>query len=87
MWERSWKVLVSSALSVAVMEKRFEGCGTKECFFRSGCSASEGDGVRGASIAVERTSLEHTVGDRSWKVHFSAVFSVAIMIKCFEACG
>jgi hypothetical protein len=31
--------------------------------------------------------MGHTVGERWWKNVASFVFSVAVMEKCFEACG
>jgi hypothetical protein len=44
-------------------------------------------GVRGASIAVHRKSMGHTIRELSWKNADFCVFSVAVMAKCFEACG
>jgi hypothetical protein len=58
---------VFPVFSVAVMEKCCDACGDGEYYFRSGCSASEGAGVSGASIAVDRKSMGHTVAERSWK--------------------
>jgi hypothetical protein len=52
-----------------------------------GCSASEGAGVLEASIGVERKSMGHTVAERWWKNVVFCVFSVAVMEKCFDACG
>jgi hypothetical protein len=62
--------------------------------------ATEGDTVSGqgvesqrvplfelASIAVDRKSMEHTVIERSWKNVVLCQFSVAVLEKCFEACG
>jgi hypothetical protein len=50
-------------------------------------SASEVAGFRGASIAVHRKSTGHTISELSWNYVFFCVFSVAVMEKCFEACG
>jgi hypothetical protein len=50
---------------MAVMAKCCDACGDDEYYFRSGFSASEGAGVSVASIAVDRKSMGHTVGDRS----------------------
>jgi hypothetical protein len=46
-------MLVFPVFSVAVMEKCCDAYGDGEYYFRSGCSASEGAGVLGGSIAVE----------------------------------
>jgi hypothetical protein len=40
-----------------------------------------------ASIAVVRKSTGHTIGELSWNNAYFCVFSVAVMAKCFEACG
>jgi hypothetical protein len=48
---------------------------------------SQGGRCLRASIAVDRKSMRHTVGERSWKNVVYCVFSVAVMEKCFEACG
>jgi hypothetical protein len=49
--------------------------------------ASENAGVQGASIAVDRKSMGHTVGERWWRNVVFSAFSVAVMEKCFDACG
>jgi hypothetical protein len=53
--------------SVAVMEKCCDACGDGEYYFRSGFSTLQGDGVQGASSAVDRKSMGHTVGELQWK--------------------
>jgi hypothetical protein len=60
--DRLWNIVVYSVFSVAVMEKCFEACGYWEYYFRWGCSASSGANVRGATTAVDRKSMGHTVG-------------------------
>jgi hypothetical protein len=72
-WDIRWAIgrrtkptfCVFPVFSVAVMEKCCDACGDGEYFFWSGFSASGGAGVSGASIAVDRKSMEHTMGDRS----------------------
>jgi hypothetical protein len=39
------------------------------------------------SIAVDRKSTGHTIGELSWNKLFFCVFSVAVIAKCFEAFG
>jgi hypothetical protein len=56
---------VFPVFSKAVMEKCFDACGDVDYYFRSGFSVSEGAGVLGVSIAVDRKSMGHTVADRS----------------------
>jgi hypothetical protein len=58
---------VFPVFSVAVMEKCCDACGDEEYHFRSGFSVSQGAGVIVASTAVNRMSMGHTVGERSWK--------------------
>jgi nitrate reductase NapE component len=58
---------VFPVFSVAVMEKCCDACGDGEYYFRSGFSTSQGDGVSGASSAVDRKSMGHTVGELQWK--------------------
>jgi hypothetical protein len=60
-----FSVYLPYLVSVAVMEKRFDACGDRDYRYRSGFSASEGAGVSGASIAVDRKSMGHTVAYRS----------------------
>jgi hypothetical protein len=50
---------------MAVMEKCCDACGCGEYYFRSGFSASECAGVSGATTAVDRMSMGHTMADRS----------------------
>ena len=54
-----------SVFCMAINERSCDACGDREDYFRSGFSASEGAGVSEASNAVDRKSIEHTVGDRS----------------------
>jgi hypothetical protein len=56
---------VFSVFSVAVMEKCCDACGDGEYYFSSCFSASEGEGVSWASVAVDRKSMGNTVADRS----------------------
>jgi hypothetical protein len=72
------------------MEKYCDACDDEEYYFRSRFSALEGVGVSEASIAVDRKSMGHTVGDRSSnEADFLCIscFSVAVMEKCCDACG
>jgi hypothetical protein len=72
-WDIRWLIgrrtkptfCVFPVFSVAVKEKCCDACGDGEYYFRSGFSASEGDSVSEASIAVDRKSMGHTVADRS----------------------
>jgi hypothetical protein len=54
-------------ISVADKVKGCDAGGYGENYLRSGCSASQYAGVSGASIAVDRKSIGHTVAERSWK--------------------
>jgi hypothetical protein len=57
---------VFPVFSVAVMEKCCDACGDGNTI--SGrVFGVQGDGVSGASTAVDRKSMGHTVGERSWK--------------------
>jgi hypothetical protein len=58
---------VFPVFSVAIMEKCCDACGDEEYYFRLGCSAPEGADVSVSSIAVDRKSMGHTVGERWWK--------------------
>jgi hypothetical protein len=58
---------VFPVFSAAVMEKCCDGGGDEEYFFRSSCLASDGADVLGASIAVDRKLMGHTMAERSWK--------------------
>jgi nitrate reductase NapE component len=81
---------VFPVFSVAVMEKCCDACGDGEYYFRSGFSASQGDGVSEASTAVDRKSMGHTVVSGRGKTPTFCVFpvfSVAVMEKCCDACG
>jgi hypothetical protein len=91
--EQSWNeadFCVFPVFRVAVMEKCCDACGDGEYYFRSGFSASESDGVLVASISVDRKSMEHTMAEQSWnETDFLCIssISVAVMEKCFDACG
>jgi hypothetical protein len=50
-------VYLPYVVGVAVMEMRFDACGDRDYRYRSGFLASEGAGVSGASIAVDRKSM------------------------------
>jgi hypothetical protein len=66
---------VLQVCSVAAKAKSCDACGDGEYYFRSGLSASEGAGVTGASTAVDRKSMGHTVADRSWnEADFLCIF-------------
>jgi hypothetical protein len=76
--------------SMAVMENCCDACGDGEYYFRSGFFNLQGDGVSGASSAVDLKSTGHTVGELQWKnptVCLFPVFCVAVMEKCSDACG
>jgi hypothetical protein len=72
-WDFRWVIgrrtkptfCVFPVFSVAVMEKCCLACGDREYYFSSRFSASEGASVTEASVAVDRKSMWHTVGDRS----------------------
>jgi hypothetical protein len=72
-WDKRWLIgrrtkptfCVFPVFSVAVMEKCCDACREGEYYFRSAFSASEGAGVYGASTAVDRKSMGHTMADRS----------------------
>jgi hypothetical protein len=49
--------------SVAVREKSCDACGDGEYYFRYSFPALHGDGVSEASIAVDRISTGHTLGE------------------------
>jgi hypothetical protein len=76
--------------SVAVREKSCDACGDGEYYFRYSFPALHGDGVSEASIAVDRISTGHTLGELKRQdadfLCFS-VFSVAVIEKCCDACG
>jgi hypothetical protein len=101
-WDIRWLIgrrtkptfCVFPVFSMAVMEKCFDACGDVDYYFRSGFSASEGASVSEASTAVDRKSMGHTMADRSSnEADFLCiflcipVFSMAVMDKCFDACG
>jgi hypothetical protein len=77
------------------LEKCCDACGDEEYYFRSDFPASEGDRASEASNAVDRKSMGHTVADlvversRLFVYFFSvfAVFRVAVIEKCCDACG
>jgi hypothetical protein len=73
--------------SVAVTEKSCYAFGDEYYYFRSGRTASEGAGIRGASIGVDRKSMGHRIAELSMKNMVSPVFNVAVMEKCCEASG
>jgi hypothetical protein len=56
---------VFPVFSVAVMEKCCDACGDVEYYYRSGSQTSQCSCFSGASIAVDRKSMGHTVADRS----------------------
>jgi hypothetical protein len=57
---------VFPVFSVSGREKCYDACGDEENYLRLGFLAFRGDGVSGASSAVDRKSIGHTVGERSW---------------------
>jgi hypothetical protein len=56
---------VFSVFGAAVKEKCCDACGDRKHYFRSGFMATENANNSEASAAVDRKSMEHTVGDRS----------------------
>jgi hypothetical protein len=50
-------------ISVAVREKSCDACGDGKYYFRLSFPALQGDGVSDASIAVDRISTGHTLGE------------------------
>jgi hypothetical protein len=58
---------VFPVFSVEVMEKCCDACGDRVYYFRSGFSALQGDGVSGASTAVDRKSTRYTVDELYWQ--------------------
>jgi hypothetical protein len=58
---------VFSVFSVVVMEKCCDGYGDGNKYFQSGFPTLQDDGVSGASTGVDRKSMGHTLGERSWK--------------------
>jgi hypothetical protein len=58
---------VFPVFSVAVMEKCCDACGDGEYLFPAGFLALQGSVLSDASTAVDRKSMGHTVGERSWK--------------------
>jgi hypothetical protein len=85
--ERSWKNLTFCVFMVVVKEKCYDAGGDGVYYFRSGCSVSEGASFLRPSIAVERKSIGHTVGEWPWKNVVFCVTSVAVQAQCFDACG
>jgi hypothetical protein len=76
--------------SVAILDKCFDSCAYGHHYFRSGCSASAVVGALGASTAVDRKSMGHTLTERSCKTPTFCVIpviSAAVMEKCCDACG
>jgi hypothetical protein len=68
--ERSWKdddFLRFPVFSVATQNMCCDSCAYGHHYFRSGCSASAVVRSLGASTAVDRKSMGHTVAERSWK--------------------
>jgi hypothetical protein len=51
------------SVHMAVMEKCCDACGDVEYYFRLSFPALQGDGVSEASIAVDRISTGHTLGE------------------------
>jgi hypothetical protein len=41
----------------------------------------------GHRLPSTASRLGHTIGELSWNNAYFCVFSVAVMAKCFEACG
>jgi hypothetical protein len=58
---------VFPVFSVAIMNMYCDPGAYGHHYFRSGCSASAVVGALGASTAVDRKSMGHTVAERSWK--------------------
>jgi hypothetical protein len=58
---------VFSVMSVSVIEKCCDACGSGEYCFRSDFLESQGAGVIDASTVVDQMTSGHTVGERSWK--------------------
>jgi hypothetical protein len=68
--ELKWKdpdFLCISSIQRGGMEKCCDACGDGENYFGPVFSTLQGDSVRGASIAVDRKSTGHTVGELQWK--------------------
>jgi hypothetical protein len=65
--EKTPTFCVFPLFSVAVMEKCCDACGDGIKYFQSGFPMLQSDGVSGASTAVDRKSMGHTLGERSWK--------------------
>jgi hypothetical protein len=63
--EKTPTVCVFPVFSVAVMEKCCDACGDGNKYFHSGFPTLQDDGVSGASTAVDRKSMGHTLGERS----------------------
>jgi hypothetical protein len=58
---------VFPVFSVAVMEKCCDACGDGELLIAVGYLPSEGAYISSGTFAVDRKSMGHTVGERSWK--------------------
>jgi hypothetical protein len=65
--EKTPTFCVFPVFSVTVMEKCCDAFGDMEYYFRSGFSTLQTDGVSLASTGVDRKSIGHTLGERSWK--------------------
>jgi hypothetical protein len=72
-WDIRWLIgrrtkptfCVFSIFGAAVKEKCCDACGDRKYYFRSGYMATENAINSEASAAVDRKSMEHTMGDRS----------------------
>jgi hypothetical protein len=65
--QRWWKIVVFLFLALRLWKSVVTPAG-RVYYFRWGCSASSGAGVGGASIAVDRSSMGHTMDSarRPW---------------------
>jgi hypothetical protein len=65
--EKTSTFCVFPVFSVTVMEKCCDACGDGIKYVQLGFPTLQDDGVSGASTGVDRKSMGHTLGERSWK--------------------
>jgi hypothetical protein len=66
--EKTPTFCVFPVFSVTVIEKCWDACGDGIKYFQSVFPTLQYDCVPDASTAVDRKSMGHTLGERSWKV-------------------
>jgi hypothetical protein len=65
--EKTPTFCVFYVFSVTDMEKCCDACGDGIKYFQSGFPTLQDDDVSGASTGVDRKSMGHLLGERSWK--------------------